>query len=84
MQISAAMTLNFAIMGISQFVVPHFRYKQHGYNWERYLMDNHPSIGGDAGGNLRFKGTPVVSNPHIQVIRFQLSASLLSFKFKQS
>ena len=42
-----------------------FRYKQYDFNWERYLK-NHPSIEEDANGNLSFKGTPVLPNPHIQ------------------
>jgi len=42
-----------------------FRYKQYDFNWERYLK-NHPSIEEDAEGNLSFKGTPVLPNPHIQ------------------
>jgi adenylate cyclase len=42
-----------------------FRYKQHDFNWEKYLK-NHPSIEEDPGGNLIFKGTPVLLNPHIQ------------------
>lgn len=42
-----------------------FRYKQYDFSWERYLK-NHPSIEEDADGNLSFKGTPVLPNPHIQ------------------
>jgi len=42
-----------------------FRYKQHDFNWERYLK-NHPSIEQDPDGNLSFKGIPVLVNPHIQ------------------
>ncbi len=42
-----------------------FQYKQHDFNWERYLK-NHPSIEEDADGNLSFKGKPVLPNPLIQ------------------
>lgn len=42
-----------------------FRYKQHNFNWERYLK-NHPLIEEDVDGNLSFKGTPVLPNPNIQ------------------
>jgi class 3 adenylate cyclase len=41
-----------------------FKYKQHDFNWERYLK-NHPSIEHDQDGNLSFKGVPVLVNPHI-------------------
>ncbi len=49
------------------FEIPeeNFRYRQHDFNWERYLK-KHPAIEEDADGNLRFKGTPVLPNPHIQ------------------
>lgn len=42
-----------------------FRYKQHDFNWQRYLK-NHPLIEEDDQGNLQFKGTPVMPNPQIQ------------------
>ena len=42
-----------------------FKYKQHDFNWERYLK-NHPSIEQDPDGNLSFKGVAVLVNPHIQ------------------
>ena len=42
-----------------------FKYKQHDFNWERYLK-NHPFIEQDPDGNLTFKGGPVIVNPHIQ------------------
>lgn len=50
---------------VYQIPEENFRYKQHDFNWERYLK-NHPSIEEDADGNLNFKGTPVLPNPHIQ------------------
>lgn len=42
-----------------------FQYKQHTFNWERYLK-NHPYIEEDKEGNITFKGTPVLPNPNIQ------------------
>lgn len=41
-----------------------FRYKQHEFNWERYLK-NHPSIDEDAYGNLTFRGTPILPTPQV-------------------
>jgi adenylate cyclase len=42
-----------------------FHYKQHDFNWERYLK-NHPSIEEDKDGNLAFKGNPILPSPQIK------------------
>ena len=49
------------------FEIPdeNFRYKQHDFNWEKYLK-NHKSVEEDADGNLSFKGNSVLPNPNIQ------------------
>lgn len=41
-----------------------FRYKQHDFNWEKY-MKNHPSIEEDENGNLTFKGGEILPNPNV-------------------
>jgi hypothetical protein len=49
------------------FEIPeeNFRYKQHEFNWERYLK-NHPSIEEDEDGNLTFNGGTILPTPNIQ------------------
>lgn len=42
-----------------------FRYKQHDFNWERYLK-NHSYIDEDTDGNLYFRGTSILPNPQIK------------------
>lgn len=42
-----------------------FRYKQHEFNWERFLK-NHPQIQENQDGSLTFLGTPILPNPVIQ------------------
>ena len=56
-----------------------FRYKQHDFNWERYLKD-HKSIGEDAEGNLTFKGNPVLPNPQIQQNISYLQQNVTEYK----
>jgi len=56
-----------------------FRYKQHDFNWERYLK-NHPSIDEDADGNLTFRGTPVLPNPQVQQNISYLQQNVTDYK----
>ena len=56
-----------------------FRYKQHDFNWERYLK-NHPFIEEDVDGNLNFKGTPVLPNPNIQQNIEYLHQNVINYK----
>lgn len=56
-----------------------FRYKQHDFNWERYLK-NHPSIDEDADGNLTFRGTSVLPNQQIQQNISYLQQNVSNYK----
>lgn len=63
------------------FEIPdeNFRYKQHEFNWERYLK-NHPSIEEDEHGNLTFNGGSILPNPHIQQNMAHLQRNATSYK----
>lgn len=56
-----------------------FRYKQHDFNWERYLK-NHPSIEEDSDGNLTFRGTPILPNPQVQQNISYLQQNVTDYK----
>lgn len=56
-----------------------FRYKQHDFNWERYLK-NHPAIEEDNDGSLRFKGTSILPNPAIQQNIEYLQQNVANYK----
>jgi adenylate cyclase len=56
-----------------------FRYKQHDFNWERYLK-NHPSIEEDAEGNLTFRGMPILPNPQVQQNISYLQQNVTDYK----
>jgi class 3 adenylate cyclase len=56
-----------------------FRYKQHAFNWERYLK-NHPSIDEDNDGSLTFKGSLVVSSSHIHNNLHHLQKNVSDYK----
>jgi adenylate cyclase len=56
-----------------------FRYKQHDFNWEKYLK-NHPSIDEDADGNLTFKGGPILPNPQVQQNMNYLQQNAANYK----
>lgn len=56
-----------------------FRYKQHDFNWEKYLK-NHPSIDEDADGNLTFRGTSVLPNPQVQQNISYLQENVTGYK----
>jgi class 3 adenylate cyclase len=43
----------------------YFRYKQHDFNWEKFLK-NHPQIQEDEDGNLTFINPSLLPNPRVQ------------------
>ena len=55
------------------------RYKQHDFNWERYLK-NHPAIESDEEGNLTFKGNPIIPTPNIENNIKQLEENATNYK----
>lgn len=55
------------------------RYKQHDFNWERYLK-NHPSIEEDEYGNLTYNGGSIIPNPNISKNIEYLQQNARSYK----
>ncbi|MGN6298308.1 MAG: adenylate/guanylate cyclase domain-containing protein [Ginsengibacter sp.] len=56
-----------------------FRYKQHDFNWEKFLK-NHPQIQEDENGDLTFVGPSIVPNPRIQQNINQLQQNVSGYK----
>lgn len=57
----------------------YFRYKQHDFNWEKYLK-SHPQIQEDEDGNLIFAGQAILANPRIQKNIDQLQQNVIGYK----
>ena len=57
----------------------YFRYKQHDFNWERFLK-NHPQIQEDEEGNLTFNRPSNLPNPRVQQNVNQLQQNVTGYK----
>ncbi len=57
----------------------YFRYKQHDFNWEKFLK-NHPQIQEDENGNLTFTGSSILPNPRVQQNINQLQQNVSGYK----
>lgn len=56
-----------------------FKYKQHDFNWEKYLK-NHPKISEDENGNLIFAGNSIIPNISIQQNIAELEQNARNYK----
>lgn len=56
-----------------------FRYKQHDFNWEKFLK-KHPQIHEDDNGNLIFTGPSILPNPKVQQNVSQLEQNVTGYK----
>ncbi|MDP1814028.1 MAG: adenylate/guanylate cyclase domain-containing protein [Leadbetterella sp.] len=56
-----------------------FRYKQHDFNWEKFLK-KHPQIQEDENGDLTFTGPPILPNPRVQQNINQLQQNVTGYK----
>lgn len=56
-----------------------FRYKQHDFNWEKYLK-NHPYMHENENGGLTFTSPSILPNPRVQQSINQLQQNVIGYK----